>query len=105
MAERPITHSWLTEEEEMGFQQDPDFVAETYATRFIEQTLGIMRELPMSQKELAEKLGVSSAYVSKLFSAPPNLTLRSLAQLKIALNAQMTLGIYRKDQENKLYQA
>ena len=97
MAERPITHTWLTEEEEKAFERDPDFVAEGYAIRFMEQVLGLMKEQEMSQKDLAQEMGVSPPYMSRLFSAPPNLTLRSLVQLKLALSAEMTLGIYRKE--------
>ncbi|MGI8550611.1 MAG: hypothetical protein ACR2PL_07430, partial [Dehalococcoidia bacterium] len=35
--------------------------------------------------QLASSMGVSRAYISRMFGAPPNLTLRSVAQLAIAL--------------------
>ncbi len=65
---------------------DPEFVAEGLSVRFVEEALRILRERGLSQSWLAEKMGVSRAHVSKIFKAPPNLTLRTLAKIAIALD-------------------
>ena len=45
----------------------------------------IIKEKKMSQRDLARKLGKSEAVVSRWTTGFPNLTLRSIAQLSIAL--------------------
>ena len=45
----------------------------------------ILKEKNMSQRDLARKLGKSEAVVSRWTTGFPNLTLRSIAQLSVAL--------------------
>jgi plasmid maintenance system antidote protein VapI len=78
---------------EAEFERDPDYVAETLALQVIEQALQLMKDKGISRSELASLMGVSRAYVSKLFNAPPNMTLRSIAQLALALDAQPHAGL------------
>ena len=45
----------------------------------------LLKEKHMTQRDLAKKLGKSEAVVSRWTSGFPNLTLRSIAELSIAL--------------------
>ncbi len=64
---------------------DPELVAEALAIDFMEDVSKIMREKGISRSELADLMGVSRAYVTKLFTAPPNMTLLSITRLCKAL--------------------
>lgn len=68
-------------------ETDPDFVAEGLALRIMEEAARIMAEQNISRSDLAARMGVTRARVTQLFNAPPNLTLRSIAQLAIALES------------------
>jgi len=72
---------------------DPEYVAEGLALRLMEQIVRRMDEEGLSPAELADKLGVSRAYVSKFLNAPPNLTLRSLAAVALALGARPQVSL------------
>lgn len=66
-------------------EQDPEYVAGALALDVIEQALERMERQEISRSQLAERMGVSRAYVTRLFDAPPNLTLQSIARLALAL--------------------
>ena len=76
--------------------RNPSFIAQRISLGFIEDVLEIMASKGIGQKELASMLDVSKAYVSRMFSAPPNLTLRSMAQLAVALDSDLTINILPK---------
>lgn len=86
------TVGWLTRIEE-DFERDPDYVAEGMALAFTRQILALMRDQRMTRVELAERLGVSRAYVTKVLNAPPNLTFRSVAAVSLALGATPMLVV------------
>lgn len=46
---------------------------------------GILKEKGMTQRDLARKMGCSEAVISRWTTGFPNLTLRSIAELSIAL--------------------
>ena len=77
------------------YASDPDFVAEQLALEVTEEASRIMAARHLNKAGLAEMLGVSRAYVTRMLGAPPNMTLRTLAQLAIALGGrpQVTLGL------------
>ena len=51
----------------------------------------ILKEKNMSQRDLARKLGKSEAVISRWTTGFPNLTLRSIAQLSIALGEPLII--------------
>ena len=51
----------------------------------------ILKEKNMSQRDLARKLGKSEAVVSRWTTGFPNLTLRSIAQLSVALGEPLII--------------
>jgi transcriptional regulator with XRE-family HTH domain len=75
------------------YEYDPDFIAEHMAMVVVEDALGIMQGRGLTRTNLANTLGVSKAQVSRLFNAPPNLTLRSVARLAVALGVKPFVGV------------
>lgn len=69
----------------LEYRSDPDFIAEGMAIAIVEDALSIMESKGISRSDLADIMGVSRAQVSRLFNAPPNLTLRTIARLAVAL--------------------
>ena len=51
----------------------------------------ILKEKNITQRELAKKLGKSEAVVSRWTTGFPNLTLRSIAELSVALGEPLIL--------------
>jgi len=72
---------------------DPELAAETLAIDLMEEFSRIMEENDISRSELSDMMGVSRAYVTKLFKAPPNMTLLSIARLCKALKIKPSIGL------------
>jgi transcriptional regulator with XRE-family HTH domain len=53
-----------------------------------ERLCELMEEKGVSRKELAERLGKSRSYVTQVLSGTPNLTIRSISDLYLALDRQ-----------------
>ena len=70
------------------YEYDPDFLAEGMALAIVEDALSIMESKGLSRSDLANRMGVSRAHISQLFNAHPNLTLRTIAQLAVALEVK-----------------
>ena len=70
------------------YEDDPDFIAEGMAIVVVEDALRLMQSNGLSRSDMANALGVSRSQVSRLFNAPPNLTLRSIARLAVALGVK-----------------
>lgn len=67
------------------YEKDPDFVAEGLAIAIIENALYAMQLKGITQSQLAAAMGIPKSQVSRIFNAPPNLTLRSIARIALAL--------------------
>ncbi len=67
------------------YEQDTEYLAEVMALGVMEEAVRIMEAQGITRAQLAQRIGVSRAHVSRLFNAPPNLTLASIARLAIAL--------------------
>jgi transcriptional regulator with XRE-family HTH domain len=80
--ERPLER-WVRE-----YEHDPEFIADGLASDVIEDALRLLQEKNHTQTWLAGEMGVSRAHVSRLFNAPPNLTLLSFARLAVALGVK-----------------
>jgi len=66
------------------YEKDPDFVAEGLAIAIIENALYAMECQGVSRADLAAT-GIPKSQVSRIFNAPPTLTLRSIARIALAL--------------------
>ena len=67
------------------YEKDPDFVAEGLAIAIIENALYAMECQGVSRADLAAAMGIPKSQVSRIFNAPPTLTLRSIAHIALAL--------------------
>lgn len=70
------------------YSDDPVFVAEGLAIKVTEEALACLMQKHQSQSWLAEKMGVSSAHISRILNAPPNMTLLTIAKIAIALGVK-----------------
>lgn len=75
------------------FKNDPDYIYEGLKYDLSEQLYELMKEKGVTKKELAKRMGVSPAYVSKIFGAD-NISLRIVAKVLAAMDAgDVTLKI------------
>ncbi len=82
-----MERGWLNDLIEK-FEDDPDFIAEGIAISLMEEACELMEDQGISRSKLAERMGVDRARVTRMFNAAPNLTLRSIAQLAVALGTR-----------------
>ena len=85
-------NDWLSRFERK-YASDPDYVAESLALDVTEEAVQLMEEQGLSRADLAARMNVSRAYVTQVLNARPNLTLRSVAQLAIALGARPSVHL------------
>ncbi len=70
------------------YGRDPDFLAESLSIAIIENALKVMKLKGISRADLAREMGVPKSQVSRIFNAPPNLTLLSIARIAVALGVE-----------------
>ena len=68
-----------------GYQTAPDFLAENLSIAIIENALQVMKQKGISRADLARQMGVPKSQISRIFNAPPNLTLQTIARIAVAL--------------------
>ncbi len=71
-------------------RKDPDFVFEELVYDIACELKRIMEERGITKKQLAQRLGVSPAYVSKVLGGS-NITLKTLARILAALEADVSI--------------
>lgn len=72
---------------------DADTMANEYAMDISATVYERMKQLGLKKKDLAERIGVSSAWVSKIIKGEQNVTLKTLARLEDALDIDMTYSL------------
>jgi len=75
----------------------PGYMAEHLRMNFIADCLRLMKAQGVSRAELARRMGVSRAYVTKLLNGNANITLETLAKFSLALNANLHLAVTRAE--------
>ena len=83
---------WL-DEELAGLHQDPEYRTYLLLIRLNERICERMNELEMSRADLARKLGVSRAAVTKMLNGQPNMTLKKLVTVAMALDAEVEVSL------------
>lgn len=85
-------------------KKDPDYQIERLLLEINEYILEALKKKGLTQKAFAEKLGVSPAYITKLLNGKPNLTLKSLIKIALALDVELKVEItdYPKTYEYKV---
>lgn len=79
------------------FEQDPAYRVEYLKQVFSEDVGRLMAEQGINQAELARRLGVSRAYVTRLFNGTFNPTVETLTKVALALDARVELRLVPKD--------
>ena len=82
-----VANGWLSTYID-HYEAAPGFIAECMALGLIEEALEMMEAEGLTQAHMAQIMGVSPSYLSRILGAPPNLTLRSKAQLARALGTK-----------------
>ncbi|MEO0069388.1 MAG: helix-turn-helix transcriptional regulator [candidate division WOR-3 bacterium] len=77
-----------------GFEKDPEYWVEYLKLAFSEEIGRLMDERKMSRAELARKLGVSRAYITRLFRGTFNPTLETLVKIALALDARVSIHLH-----------
>jgi transcriptional regulator with XRE-family HTH domain len=77
----------------------PDFVAETVSLQIISDLCKAMKRKQITKKELAERVGVSPAFVSQVLNSKPNMTLLTLAKFAIALDLDVHIHLSPRPEE------
>ena len=79
-------------------ERNPAYWAEGTWLRFTEELLALMEAQNVTRAELARRVGVSPAYITKVFRGTVNLTLDSMAKLALAVGASVRLHVAPNDQ-------
>jgi transcriptional regulator with XRE-family HTH domain len=75
-------------------ERDPKYWVEYLKLVFSEDVGRLMDDQDVSQAELARKLDVSRAYITRLFRGTFNPTLETLAKVALALNARVAVHLH-----------
>jgi transcriptional regulator with XRE-family HTH domain len=78
-------------------EESVDAFAHNLAFNFIAQIERKLETTPLSQTELAHRLGVSEGAVSKVLNNPQNLTLKTIAKYARALQMKAAVVAYEDD--------
>jgi len=81
------------------FKDSADFYAEQLILGLTEQIVATMRALNINRAELATRLGVSRAAVTKLLNGNPNMTLRTMASVAKSLGCAINIDFCPEDLE------
>ncbi len=69
-------------------EKTPGYLAERMAVTLLAELNTRMRDLGMSNSDLARAADVSPAYITKLFRGPSNVSLETIAKLALAVECQ-----------------
>jgi len=86
------TQRWVQEELERA-KESFEFRLETLMIELGESISLLMKQRQVTRTELARRLGVSKAYITKVLNGKPNLTLESLLKLSDALEGELKLDV------------
>ena len=78
------------------FRNDVDYVTEATILGFTEMVVEKMQKTGLSRAELAQKLGVSKPFVTKLLNGNPNMTIKTMVSIAHALECEMKMVLRRK---------
>lgn len=89
--------SWFESELEK-LEKDSDALAYKYILDFSEDVLAALdrKGIKNKNKYLAKKLGVSPAYISKLFNGRTNFTVKKLVEISKAIDCELKLYLQTK---------
>jgi transcriptional regulator with XRE-family HTH domain len=93
---------WFREQLDQ-FKDDVEFQTEKVILDFTEQVVAYMGKQNMSRVDLAKRLGVSKAFVTKLLNGNPNLTIKTMVSISKTLGCDLNIDICPADFEVKKF--
>jgi len=82
-------------------ERDPGLAAERLRLAFAEELSRLLRARGLTRTELAARLGKSRAYVTRILNTDYNLTLETMANIALALDARVTLALRPAPEDTK----
>jgi len=82
-------------------ENDIDFQLEGVLIDINEQIIKHMIDQKMTRKNLADKLGYSKAYITRILQGNHNITVKTLLQIAMALDVEFSLNYKEKDIRKK----
>ena len=77
-------------------QYTTEFQTELSIIDLNEKIIAKMDEKKVNRVELAKRLGVSKAFITKMLNGNPNMTIKTINSLALALDCQLYLDLYPK---------
>lgn len=76
-----------------AYKNDPEYQAERLSILITAEIVRLMESENVSRTELAARMGVSKALISRLLGGTPNMTLRTLATIAVALESEISIKL------------
>ena len=84
-------------------RETPEYWMEGLRLDFLEDLQRTMKEKQISQKDLAEKIGKTEAYVSKVINSNiSNFTLKTLVQLAMTVGCRLSISMLSEENQEKI---
>jgi len=87
--------SWLEEKIDL-WEEDAEFLTEEKILEFTERIIAEMDNKSVSKTQLADSLGKSKSFVTKLLKGNANMTLKTMVSVANALGCNLHLDLYPK---------
>lgn len=84
-----------------NFEDDLEYLTEKNILEFTLQLHQFMEKKDLSKKELAELIGSSQAYITKVFKGNANFTIASMTKLVNALGGKLTIHVTGQEEKNQ----
>lgn len=75
-----------------------DYKVQRKSVEFLTKIHSLMNQNGVSKKQLAERIGCSPAYISKLFNGSSNISLETMLKFADALDSEVNIQICQKHQ-------
>jgi transcriptional regulator with XRE-family HTH domain len=87
--------TWLEEKYDL-WAEDPEFLTEEKILDFTERVVLEMGKKEITRAQLADSLGKSKAFVTKLLKGDANMTIKTMVTVAQALGCSLHLDLYPK---------
>jgi len=85
-----------------SIENTPEFLLEEVKLTFADELCRLLDEQGVSRGQLAERLGTSRAYVTRILRTDYNLTAETMVKVARALDARVELALVPKDAPKRL---
>jgi transcriptional regulator with XRE-family HTH domain len=76
-----------------SIENTPEFLLEMVKLAFAEELCRLLEEQGVSRGQLAERLGTSRAYITRILRTDYNLTAETMVKVALALDARVVLSL------------